>query len=162
MAGGLAAGYGMFTHVAGRFLYPAAPPRKSWVFVARVADVPKGSSLQYIAPSGATIAVARRESAGDAEFVALGSTCPHLGCQVHWEPQHARFFCPCHNGAFDSVGRPISGPPKDANQSLPSYPWKVENGLLYLEVSAESSSAEVRDPSGARVDGCKRDKGFEV
>ncbi|REJ93270.1 MAG: ubiquinol-cytochrome c reductase iron-sulfur subunit, partial [Planctomycetota bacterium] len=74
-------------------------------------------------------------NAGD--FVALSSICPHLGCQVHWESQNDRFFCPCHNGAFDAAGQPLSGPPKDDNQPLPQFPLKVENNLLFIQAGTE-------------------------
>ena len=67
-------------------------------------------------------------------FAALSSVCPHLGCQVHWQPQNDRFFCPCHNGVFAPDGTGIGGPPGDAGQSLPRYPLKLENGLLFIEV----------------------------
>jgi Rieske Fe-S protein len=139
MAGGLAAGYGTFAHVAGRFLYPAAPRAKAWMFVADLGHFAAGTSMKYRTPDGARVLITRRAAGEDVSaFKALGSTCPHLGCQVHWEPQAQRFFCPCHNGAFDTEGLAISGPPKEANQTLPSFPLKVDKGLLYIEVPAAS------------------------
>lgn len=137
MAGGLAAGYGTFAHVAGRFLYPAGPRATTWMFVADLAHFADGTSMKYRTPDGARVLITRRGTAEtDASFKALGSTCPHLGCQVHWEPQQQRFFCPCHNGAFNPEGIAISGPPKEAAQTLPSFPLKVDKGLLYIEVPA--------------------------
>jgi len=65
---------------------------------------------------------------------ALSSTCPHLGCQVRWEAQNDRFFCPCHNGVFDQSGVATAGPPGEAGQSLPKYELKVEDGLLHIAV----------------------------
>lgn len=73
-------------------------------------------------------------------FAALSSTCPHLGCQVQWQPQHGRFLCPCHNGAFDASGRAIQGPPADAGQFLSSFPLKIEEGLLLIEVPTDPFS----------------------
>jgi len=138
MAGGLAAGYGTFAAVAGRFLFPAREARRGWLFVARADSLKPGSSLNYLLPSGKPVAITRRGSSGSAaDFLALSSTCPHLGCQVHWEPQNDRFFCPCHNGTFDPSGKATGGPPGDAGQSLPQYPLKVENGLLFVEVTLE-------------------------
>ena len=58
--------------------------------------------------------------------------------QVHWQSNNDRFFCPCHNGAFDKSGQPISGPPKDSNKALPRYPLKIEKGLLFIEVPTEA------------------------
>lgn len=139
MGGALVAGYGTFFAYAGRFLYPAEPPPKRWLFVARVADMQVGDSMTYRAPTGATIAVARQGDEGTVDdFIALSSVCPHLGCQVHWEGHNDRFFCPCHNGVFDPQGAPVSGPPADADQALPRYPLKIEDGLLYIEVELET------------------------
>jgi cytochrome b6-f complex iron-sulfur subunit len=138
MAGGLAAGYGAFGLAALRYLYPARPLAVGWVFVAEVRRIPQGGALLYRTPTGATVAVARTGEGAEAEdFVALSSVCPHLGCQVHWEPHNDRFFCPCHNGVFDPTGKAVSGPPADDRQSLPRYPLKVERGLLFMEVPLE-------------------------
>ena len=138
MAGGLVAGYGACGAMGARYLYPATRRERRWQFLARVADVRVGDALTYRAPTGEHIAVARRAAAGTAEdFVALSSTCPHLGCQVHWQSGEKRFFCPCHNGAFDPEGRAIAGPPFEAGQSLPRYPLKIEAGVLYIEVPME-------------------------
>ncbi len=138
MAGGLIAGYGTFAAIAGRFLYPARSRQVAWQYVARVADLEVGQAMRYRTPQGATVNVARRGSGGSADdFVALSSTCPHLGCQVHWQPQHNRFFCPCHNGVFSPDGVATAGPPADAGQRLASYPLRVVEGLLYVQVPVE-------------------------
>jgi len=142
MSGGLAAGYGTFAAMAARFLYPAHPAPTAWLFVRDLRAFAPGDSLVYRTPAGATVAVARLGNAGtDQDFLALSSTCPHLGCQVHWEAQNHRFFCPCHNGAFDPTGKATSGPPAEAGQSLLRYPLKVEKGLLYIRVPVEKLSA---------------------
>lgn len=139
MLAGLGASYGTAALYAGRYLYPAGPRARAWLYVARVADVPVGGSLNYTTPGGEKVAIARQAASGGAEdFVALSSTCPHLGCQVHWESQNQRFFCPCHNGIFDKSGKGTGGPPGDAGQSLPRYPLKSEGGLLYIEVPTDS------------------------
>lgn len=139
MAGGLVAGYGMFAAHAGRFLFPAGADKKAWQFVATLEQLVTGASLPFQTPAGAKIVVAR-QSEGDTvdAFIALSSVCPHLGCAVHWESQNDRFFCPCHNGAFDASGKATEGPPATANQELKRFPLKVESGLLYILVSTES------------------------
>lgn len=139
MSSGLAAGYGMFAAHLARFLFPAGKGTKAWQFVSTIQSMRLGESLDFQTPAGARVVIAR-QSEGDApdNFIALSSICPHLGCAVHWEAQNDRFFCPCHNGAFDAAGKPISGPPADANQELSRYSLKVENGLLYIEVPTES------------------------
>ena len=105
-----------------------------------------GDSIAYRAPSGEKIAIARRALRGDVtDFIALSSTCPHLGCQVHWEGNHNRFFCPCHNGAFNAEGKAIAGPPAEAWQSLATYPLKVEGGLLFIEAPLEKLNRPAQD-----------------
>lgn len=163
MAGGVAAAYGTLAAMGARFLYPTTPATGNWLFVCEVDRLAPGQSLLYRTPAGATVAVARQRKGGEAEaFVALSSTCPHLGCQVHWESQNNRFFCPCHNGAFDPSGKAIAGPPAAAGQSLERYPLRVEKGLLYLDVPASQMAGtgdgavleEVAEPRGPGHDPC--------
>ncbi len=146
MLAGLLGGYGAFGAIAARFLYPAKPQDKSWMYVVNADEIRQGESLIYRGPSGETINVARQRDEGSADdFIALSSTCPHLGCQVHWEAQNDRFYCPCHNGVFDPSGKGVSGPPGDAGQSLPSYPLKLDGKLLFIELpvgEAVASNAE--------------------
>ncbi|MDP6849475.1 MAG: ubiquinol-cytochrome c reductase iron-sulfur subunit [Planctomycetota bacterium] len=138
MLGGLIAGYGSCGAAAGRFLYPAKPPSKRWQFVLQVTRLGRGEAMNYRAPNGETIVVARQGSGTTADnFIALSSTCPHLGCKVAWEAHNNRFFCPCHNGVFAPDGTGVSGPPADAGQSLSRYPLMVKNGLLFIEVALE-------------------------
>lgn len=135
MAAGLLGGYGGFAAVAGRYLYPAKTGEVLWQFVSEVDGIEVGGSIRYRGPSGETVNITRRGRARTAaDFIALSSTCPHLGCQVRWEPHNDRFFCPCHSGVFDPSGKAIAGPPGDAGQSLPRYPLKVENGTLHIAV----------------------------
>jgi len=152
MASGLAGGYGAMGLVAGRYLYPAHPQETGWMFLAELDRMSVGDSLHYEAPGGEAVTVARQGSAGDAsDFIALSSTCPHLGCQVHWQSAEERFFCPCHNGTFDAVGRGTSGPPGDAGQSLPRYALRVENGLLFIEVPTATLAATPADGAEGRI-----------
>lgn len=138
MAAGLAASYGFFAYIAARFLYPSRSARRQWMFVAKVADVVQGTSIAFRTPAGETVTIARRKSTGaTSDFIALSSTCPHLGCKVRWEAHNNRFFCPCHNGVFTPEGKAIAGPPADAGQSLSSFPLEIRNGLLYIQVPTE-------------------------
>jgi Rieske Fe-S protein len=147
MTAGLVGGYGGFVLVAGRYLYPASSGVAMWQFVAEVAGIEVGEAIRYRGPSGETINITRRSREGNADdFIALSSTCPHLGCQVRWEAQNNRFFCPCHNGVFDPSGKATAGPPGEAGQSLGRYELKVENGLLMIAVPPPQFSAA--DESG--------------
>ena len=139
MLGGVGLAYAWFGSLAARFLFPAKRRATIWQFVTLADRLRQGDSLLYEAPSGEPINIARQGDRGDvSDFIALSSTCPHLGCQVHWEGQHNRFFCPCHNGAFDPQGQATEGPPAKARQQLLRFPLKVENGVLFIEAPLRS------------------------
>ncbi len=140
MGGGLVGGYGLFGVMAGRYLYPTSGGNLAWQFVAVADELKLGEGLEYIAPTGEKVVVARQgEGNSEDDFVALSSVCPHLGCQVHWEPHNDRFFCPCHNGVFNPQGAPLEGPPKSANQHLLRFPLRVtEEGLLFIHAPTSS------------------------
>lgn len=138
MTAGVTGAYGTLAWMFGQFVYPSAGSSKAWLYVCSADALQEGESLDFTSPAGAKIVVARQGNGlTEDDFLALSSVCPHLGCRVHWEAQNDRFFCPCHNGAFDRQGSPVSGPPKAASQSLVRFPLKVENGLLFLEVPME-------------------------
>jgi len=135
---GLIAGYGTFAALVVRFLFPTRGIRKVWLFVENLDRVSVGDSIAYQTPVGQQVLITRVGKGDDVEdFIALSSVCPHLGCQVHWEAQNDRFFCPCHNGAFDAEGNATEGPPKDAGQTLARYPLKVKKGMLFIEVETK-------------------------
>ena len=39
--------------------------------------------------------------------------CPHLGCQLEWNPDEHSWDCPCHGSRFDYLGRLLSGPAQE-------------------------------------------------
>ena len=41
---------------------------------------------------------------------AVDNRCPHLGCQLEWNPDEKSWDCPCHGSRFDFRGNLISGP----------------------------------------------------
>lgn len=139
MVAGLVAGYGTLAAFAARFLFPNRQRRENWQFVATLDQIVLGIALPFQTPGGSKIVIARQQEGDTAEcFVALSSVCPHLGCAVHWEAHNERFFCPCHNGAFDAEGKATQGPPAAAGQSLTKFPLKVEDGLLYIGLSPDT------------------------
>lgn len=66
-------------------------------------------------------------------YVAMSNICTHLGCHIRWIAEQNHFFCPCHNGVFDSSGNVVSGPPP---RPLTRYDVKVDNGELFVLVGA--------------------------
>lgn len=161
MFAGLVTAYGTLAAMMARFLYPSRPSPRGWMFVSNSTRFDPGESRLFRTPSGESVNITRRgDGAAANDFVALSSVCPHLGCQVHWEPQNDRYFCPCHNGVFSPDGVATAGPPAEAGQSLLEYPLKVEDGLLFIEVAHTELArgpGELRDvpaPPGPGHDPC--------
>lgn len=44
------------------------------------------------------------------EVYAVSVKCPHLGCQLVWNPDEKSWDCPCHGSRFDYQGRLLDGP----------------------------------------------------
>ena len=49
-----------------------------------------------------------RDEAG--ELFAVSVKCPHLGCQLEWNPDEKSWDCPCHGSRFDYQGCLLDGP----------------------------------------------------
>ena len=52
----------------------------------------------------------------------MEARCPHLGCQLEWNPDEESWDCPCHGSRFDYRGRLLTGP---AQEGLPTPPKGV-------------------------------------
>lgn len=57
----------------------------------------------------------RRE---DGEIFLVSTKCPHLGCELCWNPDELTWECPCHGSRFDYRGRLLDGP---ATSNLERY-----------------------------------------
>ena len=93
--------------------------------VARLADLPVGRPMSvaitgnrqdawttYPNQSLGQIFLVRRENNSEdptqVQIDAYSTVCPHLKCQVQHDPAKKQFVCPCHRGAFDLEGQPVS------------------------------------------------------
>lgn len=64
---------------------------------------------------GSTIG-AYKDMSGELHMV--DTKCPHLGCQLQWNPNEKTWDCPCHGSRFDYEGRLIEDPAqKDLNKA---------------------------------------------
>jgi Rieske Fe-S protein len=133
MGVGLISSYGMFAVQGLLFMLPQRlkPPTRR-LYAGQIDQFQIGALQGVLDLQGNEILV-KREKQG---LRAFNSTCPHLGCRVHWQAERQRFFCPCHNGVFNAEGVAIEGPPAAAGQSLAQVPLEVDqkSGVVYLEV----------------------------
>ncbi len=83
-----------------------------WIDVGPVSDFPDGE-VTSIAVSGPAPESDRRAFVRnkDGAMLAIWNRCAHLGCPVAYSPGGDVYSCPCHGGAYDSLGRVTSGPP---------------------------------------------------
>lgn len=44
------------------------------------------------------------------EVFVVDTRCPHLGCELSWNPDEKSWDCPCHGSRFDYQGNLINGP----------------------------------------------------
>jgi menaquinol-cytochrome c reductase iron-sulfur subunit len=83
-----------------------------WVDIGPLSDFPDGetSSLAVSGPSPESdrrAFIRHKEGA----IIAIWNRCAHLGCPVAYSPGGDVYSCPCHGGAYDSLGRVTAGPP---------------------------------------------------
>lgn len=85
--------------------------------VKRIFQIPSEAASE-ISPGHGGIVLLNGEKVGvykedsDALY-AVDIRCPHLGCQLEWNPDEKSWDCPCHGSRFDRYGRLISGPAQE-------------------------------------------------
>ena len=82
-----------------------------------------------------------RDDQGD--FLAVHRRCPHLGCNVIWEPEKNQFVCPCHASSFDNYGDFENTP---VPRPLDTIEVNIDNTSVYVN-TARVSVREGFDPS---------------
>ena len=76
-----------------------------------VDDLPPGNG-GVVEIDGKKMGVYRNEQG---ELLVVSVKCPHLGCQLEWNPAEKSWDCPCHGSRFDVNGTLLNGP---ANSNL--------------------------------------------
>jgi cytochrome b6-f complex iron-sulfur subunit len=82
--------------------------------VFALAELPVGSA-KLLSYAGQNAIVLRTPES----IKAFSLVCTHLGCMVQWQESRREFYCPCHDGRFDSFGEAIAGPPTVPLEELP-------------------------------------------
>jgi hypothetical protein len=107
MVGGLAAGYGMFATMLGRFAYPTAAQNRGWLFVCTVDALAPGEAMDFTSPAGAKIVIARQgEGTSDADYLALTWSADSTGNQKTTASSALATTGPLTAVAIRSPGRP--------------------------------------------------------
>jgi Rieske Fe-S protein len=96
------------------------------VAIAREEELRAGEARYFAYPEGEQAVLVKTRQG---ELVAYGQRCPHLSCAVVYQDGEQRFFCPCHDGAFDvRSGVPVAGPPR---RPLARIRLEREGGVVY-------------------------------
>ena len=72
----------------------------------QIEDLPngKGGIVEY---EGERVGVYKDE---EGEVFIVSNQCPHLGCQLEWNPDELSWDCPCHGSRFDYRGNLLNNP----------------------------------------------------
>lgn len=89
--------------VAGLSRQVFTPPR------AALEALPNGHG-GVVEHEGQKVGVYRDE---DGALWVVSTRCPHLGCQLEWNPDEKSWDCPCHGSRFDYKGVLIDGPAQE-------------------------------------------------
>ena len=116
-----------------------------WVDIAPLSDFPDGetTSIAVSQPHGLPErrVFLRRK---DGVLMAIWNRCAHLGCPVSYSAGGDNYTCPCHGGAYDSVGKVTAGPPP---RPLDRFDVKVVDGKK--DAGKPGQIAGTWDPTGA-------------
>lgn len=103
---GGAAGVAAATQLAGLSGCGPKAPEPPPIAEVSLTSLPEGEKVRVMMGS-TPIEVTRT---GD-EVSAHSLWCTHLGCEVKWNGDEKKYFCPCHEGVYNAKGLPIAGPP---------------------------------------------------
>jgi len=121
---GGAAGVAAVTQLTGLSGCGPKVPEPPAVAEVPLSSLPEGEKVR--AMMGVTpIEVTRT---GD-EVTAHSLWCTHLGCEVKWNAEKRKYFCPCHEGVYNAKGIPIGGPPP---RSLDKLQVTVADGVATI------------------------------
>lgn len=100
---------------SGAFWREAAHASKG---LARAAFMPPRSALEALPRGTGGIVEYRGKKAGvyrekSGKCFIVSPRCPHLGCQLEWNPDEKSWDCPCHGSRFDFKGNLIDNPAQE-------------------------------------------------
>lgn len=77
-----------------------------------------GETVNRIRPGEAAVVETAEGKAGvyrseEDQVYTVDIVCPHLGCQLAWNPDERTWDCPCHGSRFDYKGNLLEGPAQE-------------------------------------------------
>jgi len=110
-----------------------------------------GKSTVYVRKYNPSVDTVKRDQYNN--YIAISTSCMHLGCPVHYVNAAQRFICPCHGGVYDFLGKVQGGPPVRPLDRFYTrvVGTKVLIGARY-SVNSELKRYSPRDP-GEPLDG---------
>lgn len=127
VVGGLVITGGGVLYNALRYIVPAIRPPKFVRLRAATLDELQDGQAVELTPLGHRVILLNT----DEGVRAYSGTCTHLGCQVKWQGENRRFYCPCHIGIFNQKGEVVSGPPP---RPLDTYTVDVVGNTIYVYI----------------------------
>ena len=99
---------GIFFPLA-KFAYPTLGKEPDYVVLDKkeFTDIPKNSA-KIFAWGGVLGLYFKKENGSVA---VLKGVCTHMECNVAYRPAEKKFYCACHKGWYDEMGKNIAGPP---------------------------------------------------
>ncbi len=124
LAGGGAMTAAIVVPIVGFAVAPTLEPEVlRWVDVGPLKDFPEGETSGIAvagpAPESDRRVFVRRK---DNKLIPIWNRCTHLGCPVNYSSGSDAFACPCHGGAYSSIGLVTAGPPA---RPLDRFDYKV-------------------------------------
>jgi len=124
-----------FIGIGIRFITPVKHATERRIFTIHLDELEINATRVFQDLRGKDLMLVRTS---EREVKAISTTCTHLGCSVHWQPEKMEFYCPCHQGRFDKNGNVIAGPPP---RPLDSYRVELEGDnvfIYFLDKSTEN------------------------
>ncbi len=69
--------------------------------------IARGTARVLLDGNGARVGVYRDE---EGNLHSVDTTCPHMGCELAWNPAERSWDCPCHGSRFSFDGEILNGP----------------------------------------------------
>lgn len=120
----------------------------TWVDIGPLSDFPEGETQSIAVSSGGDLPDRRVFLRNrDGMLIAIWNRCAHLGCPTTYTPAADNYVCPCHGGAYDSLGKVTAGPPP-----RPLDRFAVKLVAKDKDVGKPGKVAGSWDPAGAPKD----------